>query len=348
MTTDSDPQIGPFTQMTEQTFTLVWDVIANNIPSDLRWQSLLLTLIFATAIFFIFKGHGSKGADGRERKAGWLAFILPRDIYTHVSARVDIWLWVIERMLRPLWAVGLFATVGPYTEQVVMGALSELFGPTPALEINYAWMLLYSLLLLLSYDFIFFLIHFTMHKVPALWAIHKIHHSAEVLTPLTRTREHFLAGPIWATGAAFSLAFMAGIFAYLFDGGITQATILNIGFFSFLLGLTGSFRHYHVQFRYPRWLEKWLQSPAMHHVHHSYLQHHWDTNFAAVTSIWDRMFGTMYIPEKDEYTPWGIGPETQHEYRTFYQNTIGPFRDWYFMLKGTSPQAGSKSPELDD
>jgi len=43
-----------------------------------------------------------------------------------------------------------------------------------------------------------------MHQVPVLWAIHKVHHSAEVLTPLTRYREHFLAGPIWAAGGALS------------------------------------------------------------------------------------------------------------------------------------------------
>ena len=66
---------------------------------------------------------------------------------------------------------------------------------------------------------------------------------------------------------------------------------------------------------------------------------------AAVTSIYDRMFGTLYIPEKDEYTPWGIGPETQDEYRTFLQNTTGPFRDWYKMLsQGNSPQAGASVP----
>lgn len=71
---------------------------------------------------------------------------------------------------------------------------------------------------------------------------------------------------------------------------------------------------------------------AMHHVYHSYLQPQWDKNFAAVTSIWDRMFGTLYVPQKDKHTPWGIGPETQGEYRSFWQNTIGPFRDWCTML----------------
>ncbi len=337
--------VGPFTDIVRQTTSFVWDIAANNVPGDLHWDRLLITLFFAVALYVIYKGHGAKTAEGREaKKPGLLEYLLPKDIYSHVSARVDIWLWVFERCLRPLWVVALFSTVGPATEQSVIALLQSLFGATPALQPNLAWMLLYALVSLLCYDFIFYVIHYTMHKVPALWAIHKIHHSAEVLTPLTRSREHFLAGPIWAAGSAFSFAFAAGTFAYLFAGGITQATLFGGGFFAFSLGLTGAFRHYHVQFRYPRWLEYWIQSPAMHHTHHSYLEKHWDSNLAAVTSIYDRLFGTLYIPEKDEYTPWGIGPGTQHEYRSFWQNTTGPFRDWYKMLKSdVSPQAGAVS-----
>ena len=191
--------IGPFTEMTQRVASVVWDTTAANIPRDLKWPTILLTLFIGTLIYLIRKGHGAKGADGREKKTSLLNFLLPKDIYTHVSARVDIWLWVIERILRPLWAVSLFATVGPVTEQFVIGSLESAFGATPALQINYAWMLLYSLCTLLLYDLIFYAIHYTMHKVPACWAIHKVHHSAEVLTPLTRSREHFLAGPIWAT-----------------------------------------------------------------------------------------------------------------------------------------------------
>ncbi len=337
---NSDEILGPFTDLAQRA-TDLWGTVGDNMPRDLHWQTLLLTVLIALLIFFFRQGRGAKGADGRERRSGFLSFLFPKDIYTHVSARVDIWLYVFERLLRPLWAVALLATVGPQTEQSIIASLQWLFGDTPALQSNYAWMLLYSLTTLLCYDFVFYAIHYTMHKVPALWAIHKVHHSAEVLTPLTRYREHFIAGPIWATGAAISYSFSAGIFAYLFNGGLTQATILNIGFFTLLFGFNGSFRHYHVSFRYPRWLEKWLQSPALHHTHHSYLKKHWDTNLAAVTSIWDRIFGTLYIPELDEETPWGLGPQTQAEYRTFWQNTTGPFRDWYKMLRsGDSPQAG--------
>ena len=330
--------VGPFSEISG----IVREAVAANIPNDLRWQVIQLTLGIATIIWFLRDGQGSKDASGRERKAGYLAFLFPKDIYTHQSARVDVWLWVLERCFHPFWYAGLLATVSPWMESLTIDSLTFMAGGFQGFKSGYAWMLLYSLIMLLCYDFVFYVIHFTMHKVPFLWAIHKVHHSAEVLTPLTRYREHVIAGPIWATGAAISYGFAGGLFGFLIDGDIVPATILNVGFFTLLFGFNGSFRHYHVQFRYPRWLERWLQSPAMHHTHHSYLQKHWDTNLAAVTSIWDRMFGTLYIPEKDEYTPWGIGPETQDEYRSFRQNTTGPFRDWYMMVRsGVSPQSGA-------
>lgn len=331
-------ETGPLTEIA----SLVWATLANNIPRDLTWPFLLLTVAMASIIWLIRRGHGAKDADGREHRMGYLEFLLPRRIYLHESARVDVWLWIFERCFHPFWYLGLLTTVSPFVEGLTGSGLAFVFGSSPGIASNYGWMLLYSLVTLLCYDFVFYVIHFTMHKVPFLWAIHKVHHSAEVLTPLTRYREHVVAGPIWATGAAISYGFAGGLFGYLIEGDIVQATLFNIGFFSLLFGFNGSFRHYHVQFRYPRWLEFWLQSPVMHHTHHSYLQKHWDTNLAAVTSIWDRMFGTLYIPAKDEYTPWGIGPETQDDYRSVWQNTRGPFRDWYRMLaKGDSPQAGA-------
>ena len=331
-----ETSIGPLTFLTEEVGGYVWHSVSTDFPADLLWPSLLMTLILATALYAYRNGRGSRGADGRERPASYLQFLLPRDIYTHASARVDIGIWLLGRLLRPIWIVALLATVGPATEQWVIGALESVFGTTPALQSNIAWMLLYSLVALLLYDFVFFLTHLSMHKFPSLWALHKVHHSAEVLTPLTRHREHFLAAPIWAAGSSFSYAVAAGIFAYLFAGDIVEATLMNIGFFTLLFGFTGTFRHYHIQFRYPRWLEKWLQSPAMHHVHHSYLPQHRDTNLAAITSIYDRLFGTLYLPETDEYTPWGLEEAEQAQTRSFWQNTLAPFMDWRNLLRGSS------------
>ena len=316
--------------------TTGWDLFVANLPRDLTWPIVLLTLGLGLILWLARAGRGSKDASGRERPAGLLQFLLPWDIYSHPSARVDVGLYVLERLLHPFWYATLILTVGTATEAGVITLLSSI-GTTPDLESSLGWMLLYSLCTLLIYDFVFYAIHYTEHKVPALWAIHKVHHSAEVLTPLTRYREHFLEGPLYAAGSAFSYGLAGGVFGWLFNGGITQATLFNIGFFSLLFGFNGSFRHYHVAFHYPRWLSKWLHSPVMHHTHHSYLPQHWDTNLAAVTSLWDRLFGTLYIPEKDEFTPWGLGPDTQHRYRSWWQNTTGPFRDWATMLKGRRP-----------
>lgn len=329
---EEEQTTGPLTNIVQGSWNYLAERFSNELPEDLHWQSLLLTLALAILLYFIRRGRGSRGADGRERKASLLQFLLPRDVYTHVSARVDIGLWLFDRLLYPVWAVALLATVGPATEQAILHLLQMGFDESPALASSLPWMLLYSLVILLTFDFVFFLTHYAFHKIPALWPIHQVHHSAEVLTPLTRHREHFLAGPIWAGGSAFSYGIAAGIFGFLFAEGIEEATLMNIGFFTLLFGFNGAFRHYHVQFNYPRWLALWLHSPAMHHVHHSYLPQHLDTNFAAVTSIWDRMFGTLYLPQTDEHTPWGLGPLTQDENRSFWHNTIGPFRAWKNMI----------------
>lgn len=337
---DTDAQaVGPFTELVEKYGPQVWETLAANVPRDLRWGWLLLMFAIALLIFVLRKGRGAKGADGRERPCGLVEFLLPREIYTHVSARVDVWLWVFERTLKPVWALLLLGSLGPFIEKSVIGTMTAGLGAGPAIEPNLAWMLLYSFALMLGYDFMFFLLHYAEHKIPALWAIHQVHHSAEVLTPLTRYREHVLEGPLYSAAAAIGYAVPAAVFAWLFAGSIKHLTILNLGVFMLLFGFNGAFRHYHVQFRYARWLEKWLQSPAMHHTHHSYLPQHRDTNLAVITSIWDRLFGTLYIPEKDEYTPWGLGPEQQSECRSFTQNIAAPFRDWQHMLRGPNRRA---------
>jgi sterol desaturase/sphingolipid hydroxylase (fatty acid hydroxylase superfamily) len=108
---------------------------------------------------------------------------------------------------------------------------------------------------------------------------------------------------------------------------------MNVGIFSLLYALNGNFRHYHVSFRYPRWLEYWIQSPGMHHTHHSYLEKHWDTNLGLVTSIWDRLFGTLYIAERFEETPWGLAPKDQREYTTLSDNLLTPFKEIIRILR---------------
>ena len=78
--------LGPLTDITQQVVVIVWDTVAANTPRDLKWPTLLLTIFIGISIYLIRRGHGSKGADGQERKTSLLQFLLPKDIYTHISA----------------------------------------------------------------------------------------------------------------------------------------------------------------------------------------------------------------------------------------------------------------------
>lgn len=345
----SDEILGPFSDISNQVAEALWNAVLPGSPgASLSWELLTLTLLMATAFWFFRKGRGSKDAGGRERPASSLLhYLLPREIYTHRSARVDIGLYLLDRGMMPIWTVLFLGSVAPFVERNTIGALQWAFGASPEVEPTIAWRLLYGLVTVLIADMVFYWTHYMMHKTQIGWAIHKVHHSAEVLTPLTRPREHFIAGPVWALGPAIGITLAGSIFAWVFNGDITRITIWNVGIFSLLYALNGNFRHYHVSFRYPRWLELWLQSPGMHHTHHSYLEKHWDTNLGLVTSIWDRMMGTIYIADKYEETPWGLAAKDQAEYTSLRDNLVTPFREIFRILrKKPKTYPGSATPEL--
>jgi hypothetical protein len=74
--------VGPLTEMTQRAASVVWDTAAANIPRDLKWPAILLTLSIGTLIFLLRKGHGARNADGQERKTFLFNVPAPTDIYT--------------------------------------------------------------------------------------------------------------------------------------------------------------------------------------------------------------------------------------------------------------------------
>ncbi|MDG2376292.1 MAG: sterol desaturase family protein [Woeseiaceae bacterium] len=345
----TDEILGPFSEITNQILEAMWNALLPGSPfSSLSWELLTFTFICAAVFWFSRKGRGSKDSTGRERPAkNLLQYLFPKDIYTHQSARVDIGLYLLDRGMFPIWFALSLGAVAPFLERNTIAGFEAMFGASPAIEPTVAWRLFYGLVSILMVDAIFYWTHYMMHKTQIGWALHKVHHSAQVLTPWTRPREHFIVGPLWALGPAIGLAISGGIFAWVFNGNITQITIVNVGIFSVLYALNGNFRHYHVSFRYPRSLELWLQSPGMHHTHHSYLEKHWDSNLGLVTSIWDRMMGTIYIADKYEETPWGLAEKDQREYTILKDNLVTPVKEICRILRGRPKEyPAQSSPDL--
>ena len=71
-----------------------------------------------------------------------------------------------------------------------------------------------TLALFLAYDLGFFVDHSLKHRIPALWELHKAHHSAEVLTPLVNFRVHPLNSLILANNLSLFIGVIGGAAHY--------------------------------------------------------------------------------------------------------------------------------------
>ena len=156
-------------------------------------------------------------------------------------------------------------------------------------------------------DFSKYVVHRLMHKWHILWALHKVHHSATSLTPMTVFRTHPLEGVLFSLRSAIVQAITISSFVFLFGSNVDLVTVLGANIFVFLFNILGSnLRHSHIGIRYWKWLEHLLISPAQHHVHHSILKNHHDKNFGAAFAIWDWMFGSLHHSEDTDKLVLGI------------------------------------------
>jgi sterol desaturase/sphingolipid hydroxylase (fatty acid hydroxylase superfamily) len=126
------------------------------------------------------------------------------------------------------------------------------------------------------------MVHITEHKIFTLWRFHIVHHADNNVDVTTGLRHH----PVESV--------LRGVFFFM---GIllSGAPMYAVMIFQTLLILATGFTHANI--RLPQWLDNalsWvLVSPNMHKVHHHYQQPFTDSNYGAVLSIWDRMFGTF-------------------------------------------------------
>jgi len=158
-----------------------------------------------------------------------------------------------------------------------------------------------------------YLLHRALHRWPLLWNFHKVHHSAEVLTPLTVYRVHPVEAILFSVRAVIVQAIAIAVFLFFFGDRTTLVSILGANAFLFFFNLAGSnLRHSHVWISYGRLLEHWLISPAQHQIHHSLEERHFDRNFGAVLAIWDRLGGSLAIASSDN-KPASFGVDAKEE-----------------------------------
>ena len=202
-------------------------------------------------------------------------------------------------------------------------------------DIKYLWLVPYFFTV--SYfvldDLTKFITHALMHRIPLLWEIHKTHHSARVLTPITIFRTHPLEGVIFVLRSALTQGIVIALFYYIYGNNITFVTILGANLMSFWFHLLGSnLRHSHIWINYWNWLEKIFISPAQHQIHHSIKKEHHNKNFGVTFAIWDYVFGTLCTSRDNEVSKFGI-TENEHKYeQNIFYLYVSPFVGTYKII----------------
>lgn len=183
----------------------------------------------------------------------------------------------------------------------IIAGLVAAFGPVaPSALPAFVSRAVITVMLFLAYELGYWFNHWLSHKVPLLWEFHKVHHTAEVLTPITNFRVHPVYGWIFANIIALSTAIAGGLGNYLFGNtayqyAISDTNIILVLFIHAYVHL----QHSHVWIAFTGALGRVFSSPAHHQVHHSGNSKHFNKNFGSCLALWDWMFGTLYVPQKE-------------------------------------------------
>ncbi len=244
------------------------------------------------------------------RLPAFLRFVFNRKIWLHRSSLLDYKLYAVNTILLAS-VLTLFVLGSEFWVQLTGPWLAAAFGPPPV-DASPSWWVcvLTTLAQVLALDFGYWLAHFWFHRSEILWEFHKVHHSAEVMTPATELRQHpveLLAFPIvfgFTTGITFAL--MVQLFGAEAQalGLMGQNIILVIHLMTF-----HHLRHSHIAMPFTGFWGKLFHSPAHHEIHHSADPRHFDRNMGYLFSIWDWMAGTLVMPRKGEKITLGIGHE---------------------------------------
>jgi len=257
-----------------------------------------------------------------------LRWLTAKSIWLHPSARLDYKFLFAKAVIKTLFLtpwLGVSFAVGLWTA----GRLHALFGPaSPSSLSPHVVTALYTVLLFVLSDLSRWAVHMAAHAVPALWELHKVHHSAEVMTPFTLYRSHPLETALFQLRGVAVAGLLAGTFFYVFGASAQQLELLGVNAIGFVLNmLGGNLRHSHVRLTYPAWVERILISPAQHQIHHSSDPAHFHQNCGAWLAVWDWMAGRLTLSRDANPRHFGLPPgELNHRPSHLLEAIWGPLR----------------------
>jgi sterol desaturase/sphingolipid hydroxylase (fatty acid hydroxylase superfamily) len=161
---------------------------------------------------------------------------------------------------------------------------------------------------LVGIDFLYYWWHRASHVVNLLWAVHSVHHQSEDLNLAVALRQ-----------PAFEALTIIPFHIPLALVGVSPAVYVSC----YAIDLIYQFWIHTELTKKLGWIEKVLNTPSAHRVHHGINPKYLDKNYGGILIVWDRVFGT-YQPE-EERPVYGV-THPLASYNPIWANLI-PFGD---------------------
>ena len=198
----------------------------------------------------------------------------------------------------------------------VVGLAFESYGVTTRslaiVDIRDWPMALQLLVFFVVLDFVQWFTHILLHKHPALWKFHQVHHSVKEMGFAAHMRYHWMENVLYKPLKTFGVMILGG-----FEP--EQAYLVH-----FAAITIGHLNHANLKLTWGP-LKYVLNNPVMHLYHHAYTlpKGSYGVNFGISLSVWDYLFGTTYIPEDSGTVPLGFPGDENFPKDFVHQNLYG-------------------------
>jgi len=152
-------------------------------------------------------------------------------------------------------------------------------------------------------------LHRWAHEWEPLWRFHAVHHSPHKLYWLNVGRFH----PIDK-----GLQFLLDTLPFLIIGVGEEVLALYVVCYA----INGFFQHCNIDLRLG-WLNYLISGPELHRWHHSQWKEESNHNYGNNLIVWDRIFGTWYLP--DEHQVENLGLLNRSYPMSFWKQMATPF-----------------------
>lgn len=170
-----------------------------------------------------------------------------------------------------------------------------------------------ELLLVLCSDLLRYWLHRFNHTIPFLWRFHAVHHSVQKMYWLNTSRFHPFEK---------AMQFLMDVFPFMILGVSEKVIALHL----ILYGVNGFFQHCNIDLKFG-WLNYIISSTELHRWHHSKNVNESNSNYGNNVSIWDLVFGSLYLPKNKSVEELGLVNKNYPQ--RFHLQLKSPFIDKY-------------------